>query len=470
MESAAKLEWLANPAVLSTVEEALGSSDDGELYAQYALQERLQFSDGRLKVCSYSESEGFGLRSVVGEAVGFARANGYSGGALERAACAVRAAHRGNSGTWNLTPKATRKRQYSDENPVSRETPADRVNLLSEIDRYVRAKDQRVVQVTISLFSAWDHVGILRLDSDRILDSRPMVGLSITVLMTRKQRTESGTSGAGGRYSMERLVAQDAWRTVADEAIDRAAINLRSVPAPAGEMTIVLGKGWPGMMLHEAVGHGLEGDAARKGESAYSGQLGQKVAADCVTVIDDAGIEDQRGSLSVDDEGTPGSRTLLIENGILRRYMCDRLNGRLLNMPSSGNGRRDSYASAPMPRMTNTFMVAGQYEPEEIIQSVDRGLYAPYFGGGQVDITSGNFVFSCTEAYLIKNGKVEQPVVGATLIGNGPKAMNQISMVGKDFALDNGIAICGKKGQNVPVCVGQPTVRIDRVTVGGNPK
>jgi TldD protein len=342
-----------------------------------------------------------------------------------------------------------------------------KTRLLQEIDAYARAKDPRVKQVMASLAGNWQAVSILRPDGSRVGDIRPLVRLNVAVVVAEGDRMEQGSSGAGGRLAYQRFIDPTNWKAQVDEALRQALVNLGAVPAPAGEMTVVLGPGWPGVMLHEAVGHGLEGDFNRKKTSAFAGLIGQRVASPGVTVIDDGTIPDRRGSLTVDDEGTPSSRNVLIEDGILKGYMQDRLNARLMGLKPTGNGRRQSYGHAPMPRMTNTYMLAGDKDPQEIIRSVKRGLYAVYFGGGQVDITSGKFVFSAAEAYLIEDGKVGPAVKGATLIGNGPQALTKVAMIGNDMRLDNGIGTCGKDGQSVPVGVGQPTLRMDQLTVGG---
>jgi TldD protein len=341
------------------------------------------------------------------------------------------------------------------------------VKLLEQIDAYARAKDPRVRQVTASIAANWQVVEILRADGETYRDIRPLVRLNVSVVTGDGDRQESGSFGLGGREAYDRFVTSHSWQSAVDEAVRQSLINLDAVPAPAGEMDVVLGSGWPGVMLHEAVGHGLEGDFNRKKTSAFAGLMGQQVAAKGVTVVDDGTMQDRRGSISIDDEGTPSNRTVLIEDGVLVGYMQDRQNARLMNMKPTGNGRRESHAHVPMPRMTNTYMLAGKHDPQEIIASVKNGLYAVSFGGGQVDITSGKYVFQCTEAYKIENGKVGAPVKGAMLIGNGPTDLNRISMIGNDFALDPGIGTCGKNGQGVPVGVGQPSLRMDKITVGG---
>ena len=449
------------------VAEALSGMDDGELFLEYSQSESVAFDDGRIKSATFDAAQGFGLRALSGEAAGYAHASELSEAAIRRAGATVRAVREGGSASLALPPQGTNQSLYTDANPLSQVEFAEKVKLLAEIDAYARSKDPRVRQVTASLAGSWQAVEILRADGARVGDIRPLVRLNVSIVVGDGDRMETGSSGAGGRVEYQRYFDPAQWKAQVDEALRQALVNLGSVPAPAGEMAVVLGPGWPGVMLHEAVGHGLEGDFNRKKTSAFAGLIGQRVAAPGVTVVDDGTLRDRRGSLTVDDEGTPSSRTVLIEDGILRGYMQDRLNASLMGMRPTGNGRRQSYAHAPMPRMTNTYMLAGDKDPQEIIASVKRGLYAVNFGGGQVDITSGKFVFSASEAYLIENGKVGPAVKGATLIGNGPDALTKISMIGNDLKLDDGIGTCGKDGQGVPVGVGQPTLRMDGLTVGG---
>jgi TldD protein len=427
----------------------------------------LVFDNGRLKQATYDTSQGFGLRAVKDEAVGYAHASDISEAAIERAADAVRAVKGGYSGEYAAPPARTNVKLYGEDSPLAAPAFDAKARLLEAIDAYTRAKDPRVRQVSATLAATWQAVEILRGDGETYRDVRPLVRVNVSVVVGDGDRQETGSAGYGGRESYERFIATDAWQAIADDAVRQALVNLEAVPAPAGEMDVVLGPGWPGVMLHEAVGHGLEGDFNRKKTSAFAGLMGQQVAAKGVTVVDDGTIAQRRGSLSIDDEGTPTNRTVLIEDGKLVGYMQDRQNARLMNMKPTGNGRRESFAHVPMPRMTNTYMLAGNHEPAEIIASVKNGVYATYFGGGQVDITSGKYVFECTEAYKIENGKVGAPIKGAMLIGNGPTDLHRISMVGNDMALDNGIGTCGKNGQGVPVGVGQPTLRIDQITVGG---
>ncbi len=445
----------------------LEGADDGELFLEYRQAEGLVFDNGRLKQASYDTSQGFGLRAVKDEAVGFAHASDLSETAIARAADAVRAVKGGHSGRYAEPPGRTNVKLYGDDNPLGEPAFEAKVKLLEAIDAYARAKDPRVRQVTASVAASWQVVEILRAGGEIYRDIRPLVRLNVSAVVGEGDRQESGSYGLGGREGYRRFIETGAWQGAVDEAVRQALVNLNAVPAPAGEMDVVLGNGWPGVMLHEAVGHGLEGDFNRKKTSAFAGLMGRRVAAKGVTVVDDGTLQQRRGSLSIDDEGTPTSRTVLIEDGILTGYMQDRQNARLMNMRPTGNGRRESHAHVPMPRMTNTYMLAGQHDPGEIIASVKNGLYAVSFGGGQVDITSGKYVFQCTEAYKLENGKVGAPVKGAMLIGNGPTDLHRVSMIGNDFALDPGIGTCGKNGQGVPVGVGQPSLRMDKITVGG---
>ncbi|MCZ7659403.1 MAG: metalloprotease TldD [Xanthobacteraceae bacterium] len=454
-------------AVGRLVGHGLEGADDGELFLEYRQAEALVFDNGRLKQATYDTAQGFGLRAVKGEAVGYAHASDVSEAALTRAAESVRAVQGGYAGAYAAAPARTNVRLYGEENPLAAPGFETKVRLLEEIDAYVRAKDPSVRQVSVSFGATWQVVEIVRADGATYRDVRPLTRINVSVVAGKGDRQESGSHGYGGREGYERLLTTEAWKTAADDAVRQALVNLEAVPAPAGEMDVVLGAGWPGVMLHEAVGHGLEGDFNRKKSSAFAGLMGERVAAKGVTVVDDGTISQRRGSLTMDDEGTPTNRTVLIEDGILVGYMQDRQNARLMGMRPTGNGRRESYAHVPMPRMTNTYMLAGAHDPAEIIASVRNGIYAVSFGGGQVDITSGKYVFQCTEAYRIENGKVGAPVKGAMLIGNGPTDLNRISMVGNDLALDHGIGTCGKNGQGVPVGVGQPTLRMDRITVGG---
>ncbi|WP_371397677.1 metalloprotease TldD [Fretibacter rubidus] len=452
----------------STLDEALNGADDGELFIERGISEALTFDDGRLKSASFDTNRGFGLRCVAGETSGFAQSTELTPAALTRAARAVVMAKDGHDCTMSPAPARTNRALYPDVDPVESPIFGDKVGLLQEIDAYCRALDPRVVQVSVTLSGTRKAVSILRAGGARYDDVRPLVRLNIQITTEKNGRRESGYAGAGGRAGYEKFIDTDHWQSLAKEALRGALVNLDAVAAPAGQMDVVLGAGWPGVLLHEAIGHGLEGDFIRKGTSAFSGMLGQRVAAPGVTIVDDGTLPGLRGSLTIDDEGTPTKRTTLIEDGILKGFMQDRMNARLLGVEETGNGRRESFAHAPMPRMTNTFMLGGKAEPGEIVADLKDGIYATNFGGGQVDITSGKFVFQCTEAYRVKNGQVGEPLKGVTLIGDGPTVLTQIRHVGNDMALDPGIGVCGKAGQGVPVGVGQPTVYVESMTVGGS--
>jgi TldD protein len=447
--------------------EALAGCDDGELYLQWQASESFAFDDGRLKAATFDTTQGFGLRGVAGETTAYAHANEISEAAIRRAGETVAVVRNGHGGAVAAPPQRTNRHLYTADDPLSAVPFAKKVALLGEIDAVARAKDSRVAQVSASLLGSWGIVKIVRPDGHTVTDVRPLVRLNVQVVVEKDGRRETGFHGLGGRYLYDRLFERGTWERAVDIALAQALVNLDAVDAPAGEMTVVLGPGWPGVLLHEAVGHGLEGDFNRKGTSAFAGMLGQRVAAPGVTVVDDGSLENRRGSLSVDDEGTPTSRTVLIEDGILKGYMQDRLNARLMGVAPTGNGRRESFAHAPMPRMTNTFMLGGGDDPGEILSRAKSGIYAKSFGGGQVDITSGKFVFSCTEAYRIENGRLGAPVKGATLIGNGPDVLTRVKAIGNDLELDEGVGICGKGGQSVPAGVGQPTLLIEGLTVGG---
>ncbi|HEV2674908.1 MAG TPA: metalloprotease TldD [Aliidongia sp.] len=453
--------------VQATVDDALKGADDGELYLEYSQSESFSFDDGRLKAATFDTTQGFGLRSVAGEVTGYAHATDLSEEAIRRAADTVRAVSKGYGGVAAEGPARTNRKLYTDIDPLGSASFEVKVKLLEEMNAYARAKDSRVRQVSCSLSGEWQQVEIIRAGGAAYTDIRPLVRIGVSVVVEQDGRQESGSFGGGGRGSYEIYLQPDYWHDAVDEALRQALVNLDSVPAPAGEMTVVLGPGWPGILLHEAIGHGLEGDFNRKKTSAFAGLLGERVAAPGVTVVDDGTIDGRRGSLSVDDEGTPTSRTVLIEDGILKGYMQDRQNARLMGVAPTGNGRRQSYANQVMPRMTNTYMLGGDKDPGEILASVKNGVYATNFGGGQVDITNGKFVFTCTEAYLIENGKIGPAIKGATLIGNGPDALTRVKMIGNDMKLDAGIGTCGKNGQSVPVGVGQPTLRLDGLTIGG---
>jgi TldD protein len=444
----------------------LSGHDDGELYLQYSASEAFGFDDGRLKTADYHSSSGFGLRGVSGETTAFAHANDISEAAIERAAATLKLLDPAK-GDQAAPPPRTNQSMYGSDDPLSLIPFADKVALCQRIDAAARARDPRVVQVSATLAASWSVIDIVRADGFVASDVRPLVRLGVQIVAEQNGRRETGSHGLGGRYLYDNLFDEAQWSRAIDIALAQALTNLESVAAPAGEMPVVLGPGWPGVLLHEAVGHGLEGDFNRKGTSAFSGRLGERVAAPGVTVVDDGAMHARRGSLTIDDEGTPTRRTCLIEDGILKGYLQDRLNARLMGMEPTGNGRRESFANAPMPRMTNTFMLGGKDDPGELVERVRDGIYAKSFGGGQVDITSGKFVFSCTEAYRIRGGRIAEPIKGATLIGDGPTVLKRVKGIGNDLALDEGVGVCGKGGQMVPAGVGQPTLLVDGLTVGG---
>jgi len=447
--------------------QAAAGAEDADLFVEESRSESLVWDDGRLKDASFDAGQGFGLRVVSGETMGLGHASELTLPALRRAAEAARSVTRGAHALAMEGPAPTNRSLYADVDPLARPAFTHKIDLLAEIDAYLRAADPRVVQVSASLSGSRRAISVMRADGRRIDDARPLVRISLSVTVERDGRRESGSAGAGGREDYAAFIAPSRWRALADEALRAALINLDAIDAPAGEMDVVLGPGWPGVLLHEAVGHGLEGDFNRKGSSAFSGRIGERVAAPSVTVVDDGTIALRRGSLNTDDEGTPSGRTVLIEDGVLKGYLQDRLNARLMGVAPTGNGRRQSYAHLPMPRMTNTFMSPGTHDPAEILSALKRGVYAVNFGGGSVDITSGKFVFSCTEAYLVEDGKITAPIKGASLIGDGPTALTRVRMVGNDLKLDEGVGTCGKAGQSVPVGVGQPTLYISGLTVGG---
>ena len=452
---------------LDILTNALHGADDGELFLERSELESLVFDDGRLKSAAYDASEGFGLRVVAGETAGYAHANEISAAAMRRAADTASLAKQGHAAVTAEAPRATNQKLYDEVDPLASPAFSDKIALLSEIDAWARARDPRVVQVSASIVGERRTIEILRTDALAVRDIRPLVRLNVSITVEKDGRRESASSGAGGRAGFETWIAPERWQGQVDEALRQALVNLDAVDCPAGEMDVVLGAGWPGVLLHEAVGHGFEGDFHRKGSSVFNGMMGKRVAAPGVTVVDDGSIAGRRGSLSVDDEGTPTSRTVLIEDGIMVGLMNDRLSARQLGQRATGNGRRQSFAHMPMPRMTNTFMEGGKDNQADMIASTKRGLYAANFGGGQVDITNGKFVFQCTEAYLIEDGKITAPVRGATLIGDGATALTNISMIGDDFAFDPGVGVCGKAGQGVPVGIGQPSLKIGGLTVGG---
>ncbi|WP_323007959.1 metalloprotease TldD [Pseudorhodobacter sp.] len=453
---------------LDLLRKATHGADDGELFLERKRSEAIVLDDGRVKTASYDASEGFGLRAVRGEVAGYAHSTEISEAALKRAMDTARLAVGHGGGTMADAPKGTNQKLYTDADPMADASFAGKIDVLREIDAFTRALDPRIIQVSATLAAGLQEVEILRPEGLRLSDIRPMARLNISVIVEQNGRRESGGMGGGGRYGLARLIDPAHWQGLAIEALRIALVNLDAVPAPAGVMDVVLGAGWPGILLHEAIGHGLEGDFNRKKTSAFSGLMGQQIAAKGVTVLDDGTMPDRRGSLSFDDEGTPSARNILIEDGRLVGYMQDRQNARLMGVSPTGNGRRESHAHIPMPRMTNTYMLGGTTDPGEIVASLRDGIYAVGFGGGQVDITNGKFVFSCTEAYRVQNGKIGAPVKGATLIGDGATALKQIRAIGNDLAMDPGIGNCGKAGQWVPVGVGQPTLMIGGLTVGGS--
>ncbi len=453
---------------LTVLRDATAGADDGELFLERRRSESLLFDDGRLKTASYDASEGFGLRAVRGETAGYAHSTEVSEAALKRAAETARLAVGAGGGTMSPPPRLTNQRLYTDHDPFDDAEFSVKVETLREIDAWMRERDPRVVQVSASMAASMQEVEILRPEGGRLAEARPMVRLNVSVILEENGRRESGSYGGGGRHGLAPLIEAGAWKAVALEALRIADVNLRAEAAPAGIMDVVLGPGWPGILLHEAVGHGLEGDFNRKTTSAFAGLMGTRVAAPGVTVVDDGTIPDRRGSISFDDEGTPSQRNVLIEDGILVGYMQDRQNARLMGVAATGNGRRQSYAHTPMPRMTNTIMLGGDADPAAILADLKDGVYAVGFGGGQVDITNGKFVFSCTEAYRVRDGQVGAPIKGATLIGDGATALQRVRAIGDDMALDPGIGNCGKNGQWVPVGVGQPTLMIGGLTVGGS--
>lgn len=443
--------------------------DAGDLYFQTSQQESWVMDDGIIREGSFSIEKGVGIRAVSGEKTGFAYCDDLQSNAISQAVKNARAITRqGQDASSQIVLSSTNsKALYTHKNPVDGRSADDKVELLKKLDVYTRGLDERIEQVIISLAGGIDHILVAATDNTLASDIRPLVRINVTVLMNQKGRREQGSAGGGGRHSYDVFFDTDRAYEFARDAVRQAATNLEAVATPAGSMPVVLGPGWPGVLLHEAVGHGLEGDFNRKGTSAFSNRIGEQVASTLCTIVDDGSLENRRGSLSVDDEGVPAQNTVLIENGILKGYMQDKMNARLMGTQSTSNGRRESFAHLPMPRMTNTYMLAGESDPDEILSSVDKGIYAVNFGGGQVDITSGRFVFSLSEAYLIENGRIGAPLKGATLIGSGPEVMGKISMVGNDLALDQGVGVCGKEGQSIPVGVGQPSLKIDEITVGG---
>ncbi len=453
---------------LAMLREAVAGADDGELFLERRRSEVLSWDDGRVRNASYDASEGFGLRAVRGETAGYAHSTEISESAVKRAVDTARLAVGDGGGTLADAPRGTNEKLYGDSDPMADAEFPVKIETLAEIDAFARGLDARVVQVSATLAASLQEVVILRPEGHSVTDVRPMTRLNVSVIVEENGRRETGGHGGGGRYALTGLIDPEHWQSATREALRIALVNLEAEPAPAGVMDVALGPGWPGILLHEAIGHGLEGDFNRKKSSAFSGLMGQQIAAKGVTVLDDGTIPDRRGSITVDDEGTPSGKNTLIDDGVLVGYMQDRQNARLMGVEATGNGRRQSFAHTPMPRMTNTYMLSGDAEPEAIVADLKDGIYAVGFGGGQVDITNGKFVFSCTEAYRVRDGKVGAPVKGATLIGDGATALKHIRAVGNDMKLDPGIGNCGKNGQWVPVGVGQPTLLIGGLTVGGS--
>ena len=456
-----------DPAVVQGVlKQTLSSLEDGELFFEFSEIDSVTLDMSEIRSATYSSDQGFGLRGVLGTQVAYAHAGDLTESALKRAAETCSTLFHGKTGSRDVTPGRTNAALYTPTRPDDL-TLGEKINALNTIDVKARAADPRVVQVTATITTSYQAVRIERPDADPVADLRPLCRLGLVLTLESNGKREQGSYGWGGRDAVSAFIGEDQWDAALKAALHQAEVNLAAIPAPAGMLPLVLGSGWPGVMLHEAVGHGLEGDFNRKGSSIYSGKMGEQVAAKGVTVIDDGTMMGRRGSLTIDDEGTPSAENVLIEDGKLVGYMQDRQNARLMGVKPTGNGRRESYAHQPMPRMTNTYMAVGKHDPGEIIASVKDGIYAPNFGGGQVDIVSGQFTFKCTEAYRIRDGKIAEPVKGATIIGNGPEAMSQVSMIGNDLALDTGIGTCGKAGQGVPVGIGQPTIKMDAMTIGG---
>ena len=453
---------------IKTVQNALLGCNDGELFMEQRFSEQITFDDGHIKTSSFDATSGFGLRAVCEDTYAYAISNDLTLPSLRQAAESVQPIKKNHANAeLFVTASSPAKALYTDINPLPLVSFENKIDLMKRIDSYLRGKESKIAQVSASLSGEWQAVKIIGADGREACDIRPLVFLNISVIVKNGDKMESGAFGMGGRYAYDRIIGESVWKAAADEALRTALVNLDSVAAPAGEMPVVLGSGWSGVLLHEAVGHGLEGDFNRKGSSVFTGKIGEQVAAKGITVVDDGTLPDRRGSITIDDEGTASQRTVLIEDGILKNYMLDRMNARLMNKQPTGNGRRESFSCAPQVRMTNTFMTGGDKDPQEIIASVKKGVYAKSFHGGQVDITSGKFVFTSSEAYLIEDGKLTAPIKDATLIGSGIDVMNNIDMIANDSCLDNGIGSCGKGGQIVPVGVGLPSVRISKITVGG---
>ena len=449
------------------ISETLNKCDDGELYLEDSKSENILLDDNKIKSSSYSSDLGFGFRAISGEIVAYSHSNEISKNSLNQSSKNLQSTLKSSKGTYNHEIPKTNKNFYNDINPIEEKNLNSKLEVLNKVNDYLRSKDSNVKQVTSSFSGEQKSIEIIRLGGQSITDVRPLVRFNVSVMLEKNGRKETGVYGIGGRQSYDSYLDNENWKNVCDEAYRIASVNLESKPAPAGEMKVVLGPGWPAILIHEAIGHGLEGDFNRKKTSAFHDLMGQRVASEGVTIVDDGTIDKRRGSLTIDDEGTPTERTVLIENGILKNFMQDRLNARLMKTKSTGNGRRESYKHVVLPRMRNTMMLSGKNTQDEMISSVDKGIFAVSFGGGQVDITSGKFVFNCTEAYEIIDGKIGSPIKGATLIGDGPSILKEVSMVGNDMMLDPGIGTCGKAGQGVPVGVAQPSILIDKMTVGG---
>ncbi|WP_435096319.1 metalloprotease TldD [Candidatus Pelagibacter bacterium nBUS_27] len=449
------------------VSDTLKNCDDGELYFENSKSESILLDDNKIKSSNYSSDLGFGFRAVSNEVVAYSHSNEISKDSLKSSAENLKSTLKSSKGIYNHEIPKTNNKFYDDINPIEQKTLDSKLEVLNNVNDYLRKKDSKVKQVTASFSGEQKSIEIIRSGGEALTDIRPLIRFNVSVMLEKNGRKETGVYGIGGRQSYDDYLKDDNWKNVCEEALRIASVNLDSKPAPAGEMKVVLGPGWPAILIHEAIGHGLEGDFNRKKTSAFHNLMGQKVASEGVTIVDDGTIDKRRGSLTIDDEGTPTERTVLIENGILKNFMQDRLNARLMNTRSTGSGRRENYKHIVLPRMRNTMMLSGTQTQDEMIKSVDRGIFAVSFGGGQVDITSGKFVFNCTEAYEINNGKIGSPIKGATLIGDGPSILKEVSMVGNDMMMDPGIGTCGKAGQGVPVGVAQPSILIDKMTVGG---
>jgi len=451
----------------SIVSNTLNNCDDGELYLENSKSETILLDDNKIKNSSYSSDLGYGFRAITGEVVAYSHSNDISKDSLEKSSQNLKDTLKSKKGFYNHEIPKSNNKYYEDLDPIESKSQDSKIKILNEVNNYIRSKGDLVSQVSASFLGEHKEIEIIRSNSEILRDTRPLVRFNVSVVLERNGKKETGVYGVGGRQSYDEYLNNENWKNVCDEAYRIAQVNLNSKPAPAGEMKVVLGPGWPAILIHEAIGHGLEGDFNRKKTSAFHSLMGERVASDGVTIVDDGTINLRRGSLTIDDEGTPTEKTVLIENGILKNFMQDRLNARLMNTKSTGSGRRESYKHVVLPRMRNTMMLGGKYSQEEMIKSVDRGIFAVSFGGGQVDITSGKFVFNCTEAYEIVNGKIGSPIKGATLIGDGPSILKEVSMVGNDMKLDPGIGTCGKAGQGVPVGVAQPSILINKMTVGG---